>query len=138
MLDQVWLDGHKDLFYRFVPLAKDLDIGDISSRVNLRKKLNCKSFDWYLENLLPMLPTEKKLLASGQVSRCSFHILCKLFLNNCISWGGIGNKNTAAPMIEISVFTRYNNKLPHRENDKALECLVNTISDTIPSTDTEQ
>ncbi|XP_063692928.1 polypeptide N-acetylgalactosaminyltransferase 1-like [Bolinopsis microptera] len=64
---EVWLDGHKDLFYRFVPLAKDLDIGDISSRVNLRKRLNCKSFDWYLENLLPMLPTEKKLLASGQI-----------------------------------------------------------------------
>ena len=65
---QVWLDGHKELFYRFVPHARDIDIGDISSRVNLRKRLNCKSFDWYLDNLLPMLPTEKRLLASGQVS----------------------------------------------------------------------
>ncbi|KAL5247729.1 hypothetical protein ACHWQZ_G019572 [Mnemiopsis leidyi] len=64
---EVWLDGHKELFYRFVPHARDIDIGDISSRVNLRKRLNCKSFDWYLENLLPMLPTEKRLLASGQI-----------------------------------------------------------------------
>ena len=66
-LSQVWLDDHKELFYRFVPHARDIDIGDISSRVKLRKKLKCKSFDWYLENLLPMLPTEKRLLASGQV-----------------------------------------------------------------------
>ena len=66
-LFQVWLDDHKDLFYRFVPLAKDVDVGDISGRVALRKKLQCKSFDWYLKNLLPALPTESRLLASGQV-----------------------------------------------------------------------
>ena len=66
-LFQVWLDQHKALFYRFVPLAKDVNVGDITSRVKLREKLKCKSFDWYLDNLLPMLPTEKRLLASGQV-----------------------------------------------------------------------
>lgn len=42
-----------------------IDYGDISSRIELRKTLKCKDFDWYLKNVYPemTLPTddEKRL-----------------------------------------------------------------------------
>lgn len=43
----------QEQFYKLVPHAREMDIGDISNRLALRRKLNCQSFKWYLDNVYP-------------------------------------------------------------------------------------
>jgi len=52
-LAEVWMDEYKNLYYQKRPHSKNMHYGDISARVALRKKLKCKSFKWYLDNIYP-------------------------------------------------------------------------------------
>jgi polypeptide N-acetylgalactosaminyltransferase len=51
----VWMDEYKQHYFKLRPEALTVSYGDISSRVELRSKLNCKPFSWYLENIYPEL-----------------------------------------------------------------------------------
>ncbi|XP_023931824.1 polypeptide N-acetylgalactosaminyltransferase 2-like [Lingula anatina] len=52
---EVWLDEYKRFFYEARPEAKNIDIGDISRRIELRKSLGCRSFKWFMEKVYPEL-----------------------------------------------------------------------------------
>ncbi|XP_075995560.1 polypeptide N-acetylgalactosaminyltransferase 4 [Genypterus blacodes] len=50
---EVWMDSYKQHFYNRNPPAQKENFGDISQRLQLREKLKCNSFDWYLKNIYP-------------------------------------------------------------------------------------
>ncbi|XP_062378770.1 polypeptide N-acetylgalactosaminyltransferase 16 isoform X1 [Sardina pilchardus] len=52
---EVWMDEYKQYYYAARPSAQGKAFGSITERVELRHKLNCNSFRWYLENVYPEL-----------------------------------------------------------------------------------
>ncbi|XP_074543072.1 polypeptide N-acetylgalactosaminyltransferase 12 isoform X2 [Halichoeres trimaculatus] len=50
---EVWLDEYKDIYYHRNPQAKLAAFGDVTERLMLKKKLGCKNFKWFLENVYP-------------------------------------------------------------------------------------
>uniref|UniRef100_A0A3B5MR55 Polypeptide N-acetylgalactosaminyltransferase n=1 Tax=Xiphophorus couchianus TaxID=32473 RepID=A0A3B5MR55_9TELE len=51
---EVWMDDFSLFYYSARPAARGKSYG-IRGRVELRKKLKCKSFKWYLDNVYPEL-----------------------------------------------------------------------------------
>lgn len=66
----VWMDEYKRLFLLHRNEFKNNPklVGDISQRLKLRRKLKCKSFKWYLDNVYPekFIPDENAV-AYGRV-----------------------------------------------------------------------
>eukprot|EP00051_Salpingoeca_urceolata_P035793 m.31365 g.31365 ORF g.31365 m.31365 type:complete len:582 (+) comp9726_c0_seq1:37-1782(+) len=50
---EVWLDEFKEAYYEFAPANRRYGTGDISERVELRNRLQCRSFKWYLDTVYP-------------------------------------------------------------------------------------
>lgn len=44
-----------------------VDFGDVSERLALRRRLKCRSFQWYLENVYPEMRVYSDTLAYGEV-----------------------------------------------------------------------
>ncbi|KAM4606222.1 polypeptide N-acetylgalactosaminyltransferase 11 isoform 2-T4 [Polymixia lowei] len=60
-LAHVWMDDYKEQYFALRPELRGRAYGDISERLALRKRLNCHSFRWYLDNVYP----EMQLNANG-------------------------------------------------------------------------
>nr|XP_024216990.1 putative polypeptide N-acetylgalactosaminyltransferase 9 isoform X1 [Halyomorpha halys] len=73
-LAEVWMDEYSKYYYQRV--GNDLgDYGDVTSRRELRKRLKCKSFKWYLDTVFPELFIPGDAVASGEI-RNEAHDTC--------------------------------------------------------------
>ncbi|XP_074640534.1 polypeptide N-acetylgalactosaminyltransferase 2-like isoform X2 [Tubulanus polymorphus] len=52
---EVWMDDYRQFYYMAVPSARHVPYGNIRNRVELRERLKCRPFKWYLENVYPEL-----------------------------------------------------------------------------------
>ena len=66
-LAKVWMDHFEQVYYDFTYDNKDEEYGDITERKELRKRLGCKPFRWYLDNIYPTLFKPWDALAHGEI-----------------------------------------------------------------------
>ncbi|XP_031627251.1 polypeptide N-acetylgalactosaminyltransferase 13-like [Contarinia nasturtii] len=66
-LIEVWMDEFKDYIYAAYPSSKKVSPGDLTERKNLRKRLKCKSFRWYLQNVYPESVWLKEYTMMGNI-----------------------------------------------------------------------
>uniref|UniRef100_A0AAR2L3A4 Polypeptide N-acetylgalactosaminyltransferase n=1 Tax=Pygocentrus nattereri TaxID=42514 RepID=A0AAR2L3A4_PYGNA len=66
---EVWMDEYKQYYYAARPSAQGKAFGSIADRVALRRKLNCNSFRWYLENVYPELSVTVSLAVSSSFTQ---------------------------------------------------------------------
>lgn len=52
---RVWMDDYIEHYFKINPDAREVDYGDVSGRLELRKNLQCKDFKWYMDNVYPDL-----------------------------------------------------------------------------------
>ncbi|CAN0031679.1 unnamed protein product [Bubo scandiacus] len=76
---EVWMDDYKNMVYFAWNLPMEnpgIDFGDVSSRKELRRKLNCKGFDWYIKNIYPNLIALPNIVGYGTMKNTLKEDIC--------------------------------------------------------------
>ncbi|XP_052860864.1 putative polypeptide N-acetylgalactosaminyltransferase 9 [Anopheles cruzii] len=67
-LAEVWMDEYADYFYdSFGGRVKRGDFGDLTARHELRARLQCKPFRWYLEHVFPEQFDPSRAVTRGEI-----------------------------------------------------------------------
>ncbi|KAL4222490.1 Polypeptide N-acetylgalactosaminyltransferase 4 [Mactra antiquata] len=78
-LAAVWM-GHYKEYYNEPGLEK-IDVGNISERLELKKRLNCRTFDWYIQNVYPGLYIPGQAERMGHIRNVEFDVCIDSGLN---------------------------------------------------------
>ncbi|KAK1799232.1 hypothetical protein P4O66_006709, partial [Electrophorus voltai] len=76
---EVWMDEFKSHVYMAWNIPQEdsgIDIGDVSARKTLRKRLHCKTFRWYLVNIYPEMRMYTDTIAYGVLKNSLRSELC--------------------------------------------------------------
>uniref|UniRef100_A0A671PXW8 polypeptide N-acetylgalactosaminyltransferase n=1 Tax=Sinocyclocheilus anshuiensis TaxID=1608454 RepID=A0A671PXW8_9TELE len=96
---EVWMDQYKSNVYLAwnLPMKNHgIDYGDISQRLAFRKRLQCKNFEWYLDNIYPEMRIYNNTLFYGEIRNTNVTHLCvdqgikenhTATLHPCHGWG---------------------------------------------------
>lgn len=71
---EVWMDEYAEYLYKRRPHYRKIDPGDLDPQREIRKKLNCKPFKWFMKEVAFDLvkkypPVEPPDYGSGQVNK---------------------------------------------------------------------
>lgn len=69
---EVWMDEYKEYLYLRRPHYRDIDPGDMTAQVEIRNRLKCKPFSWFMKEVafdLPKFypPVEPPNIADGEI-----------------------------------------------------------------------
>lgn len=126
----VWMDEYIDLFYMNRPDLKfHPDIGDVTHRAMLRKKLRCKNFEWYLKNVYPekFIPT-KNVIDYGRVRAINRNLCLDDLQQNNEKPYNLGVFGCSTPVTKSQFFSLTNDGVLRNE----LSCATVQHSDSPP------
>ena len=64
---EVWLDEYKQFYYYMNPAAKNVQLGDLTQRLDLRNELQCHRFKWFLDHVYTDHSIPYNILYTGQI-----------------------------------------------------------------------
>lgn len=64
---RVWMDEYAEFYERSNPAAASANFGDVSARLALKQRLQCRPFSWYLEHVYPEAHIPRDYAALGDI-----------------------------------------------------------------------
>ncbi|XP_049743305.1 polypeptide N-acetylgalactosaminyltransferase 3 [Elephas maximus indicus] len=86
-LAEVWMDEYKEIFYRrntdAAKIVRQKSFGDLSKRFEIKHRLQCKNFTWYLNSVYPeVYVPDLNPVISGYIKSFGQHLCLDVGENN--------------------------------------------------------